>query len=80
MAAKEYRNQTQLKSTLKAVFEGKDGYSERMEALERSYKKMCIVSYSLSTQSSCFKIKGLFPLHKLSNIICVRSNIFAVTV
>ena len=41
MAAKEYRNQTQLKSTLKAVFEGKDGYSERMEALERSYKKKC---------------------------------------
>ncbi|MFQ9440773.1 MAG: hypothetical protein ACLR13_06925 [Acutalibacteraceae bacterium] len=32
MAAKEYRNQTQLKSTLKAVFEDKDGYAERMEA------------------------------------------------
>ena len=39
MAAKEYRNQTQLKSTLKAVFEDKDGYAERMEALDRAYTK-----------------------------------------
>ena len=39
MAAKEYRSQTQLKSTLKAIFEDKDGYAERMEALDHAYKK-----------------------------------------
>ena len=43
MDAKEERNQTQLKSTLKAVFEDKDGYAERMEALDRAYTKKKIV-------------------------------------
>lgn len=78
MAAKEYRNQTQLKSTLKAVFEDKTDMPSGVEALDRAYTKMCIVLCSLSTQNSCFKIKCLFPLHKLNNIICVRSNILSL--
>ena len=72
MAAKEYRNQTQLKSTLKAIFEDKDGYAERMEALDHAYKKH--VHRFMQPEYA----KQLFPLHKLSNIICVRSNIFVV--